>query len=223
MKKLMTLFLVLAVNGSLFAEMQRRGEALTADDKTTKGKSLYMFDPDTAGKSNCNKGCAKVWPPLAATKDTKVDAPFSVIKRDEKLPDGSDWFQIAYLNRPLYFYSGDAGPGETEGDGLQGIWHIAFGDLDQKIVSRVDTGFAIDNQFTAAREKLKSDGFLLVSRKWVRGTQGNVDASKLTLLGVEAWEKPKGDLTESSSILVKVEMSPLGASSGDKYSPAELK
>jgi predicted lipoprotein with Yx(FWY)xxD motif len=30
----------------------------------TKGMTLYYFDQDVAGKSNCNGKCATAWPPL---------------------------------------------------------------------------------------------------------------------------------------------------------------
>jgi predicted lipoprotein with Yx(FWY)xxD motif len=36
-----------------------------------KGMTLYIFDRDTAGKSNCNGQCATNWPPLMAAADAK--------------------------------------------------------------------------------------------------------------------------------------------------------
>ena len=44
-----------------------------------EGKTLYTFDKDAAGKSNCNGGCAAAWPPfmvanpaLAGTTATSI-------------------------------------------------------------------------------------------------------------------------------------------------------
>ncbi|MFD2261151.1 hypothetical protein [Chelativorans composti] len=44
---------------------------------------------------------------------------FSVIKRK----DGTS--QWAYNGKPLYLWAGDKKPGETSGDGVGGVWHIA--------------------------------------------------------------------------------------------------
>ena len=41
------------------------GEILTNE----AGMSLYVFDKDRPGMSNCNDSCADNWPPLAATAD----------------------------------------------------------------------------------------------------------------------------------------------------------
>ena len=37
--------------------------------------------------------------------------------------DGS--LQWALDNKPLYFFAGDAKPGDTNGDGKGGVWHLA--------------------------------------------------------------------------------------------------
>ena len=33
--------------------------------------------------------------------------------------------QVSYNGKPLYYYSGDAEPGETNGDGVGDVWHLA--------------------------------------------------------------------------------------------------
>lgn len=84
----------------------------------SKEMTLYIFDKDTAEKSNCNGGCAVIWPPLKAPEGVEVKAPFSIFSR----ADGSR--QVAYNKQPLYYYVDDENPGDTNGDGLQDIWHI---------------------------------------------------------------------------------------------------
>ena len=82
--------------------------------------TLYTFDKDDAGKSNCNAGCAKAWPPLIL--EGKADAlpeGFSVISRK----NGDQ--QVAYNDQPLYLWVQDKKPGQTTGDGVGGTWHIA--------------------------------------------------------------------------------------------------
>lgn len=84
-----------------------------------KGMTLYTFDKDAPGKSNCNGPCAQNWPPLAAAADAKPSGDWTVVTRD----DGSK--QWAYKGKPLYAWSKDAKPGDTTGDGFNGAWRIA--------------------------------------------------------------------------------------------------
>lgn len=81
--------------------------------------SLYTFDNDTAGVSNCNDGCAVKWPPLEATNRSRADGEFGIIIR----ADGSR--QWAYQGMPLYTWFKDAAVGDTTGDGVKGVWHQA--------------------------------------------------------------------------------------------------
>lgn len=82
------------------------------------GKTLYVFDKDSAGKSNCNGGCAAAWPPFAVANPALAGGDFSVIQRD----DGTT--QWAYKGMPLYFFAGDAKAGDAKGDKQGGVWHV---------------------------------------------------------------------------------------------------
>lgn len=87
----------------------------------SEGRSLYTFDKDTDTTIACTGACASTWPPVLASggqAPTGV-AGLSVRKR----PDGDD--QVAHNGKPLYRYSGDSNPGDTNGDGVGGVWHIA--------------------------------------------------------------------------------------------------
>ena len=44
-----------------------------------KGMTLYIFDKDTAGASNCNDQCAINWPPLMAAADAKPAGQWTVV------------------------------------------------------------------------------------------------------------------------------------------------
>jgi predicted lipoprotein with Yx(FWY)xxD motif len=101
-----------------------QGEYLTDG----QGKSLYVFDSDTAGQSNCNGMCAQVWPPLFASNGQKATASGDVnsaflgtITRS----DGST--QITYNGLPLYYYSLDQSPGDTKGQAINSFgakWYL---------------------------------------------------------------------------------------------------
>ncbi|MCW8111945.1 hypothetical protein PGS49_22085 [Yersinia intermedia] len=57
-------------------------------------------------------------PPLAAQKEDKASAPFSVVARK----DGT--YQWAYQGQPLYSWSKDKQPGDITGDQIKDIWHL---------------------------------------------------------------------------------------------------
>lgn len=82
------------------------------------GMTLYTFDKDTAGTSNCYDGCASSWPPFVAKAGASGDGDFSLVTRK----DGSE--QWAFKGMPLYYWAGDAKPGDTSGDGVGGVWHV---------------------------------------------------------------------------------------------------
>ena len=93
----------------------------------TAGKALYTFDKDTAGTSTCTGGCATTWPALLlpAGASTPIATPSGVTGTLTVSPATGGGSQIVLNNKPLYRYAGDANPGDTNGDGVGGIWHIA--------------------------------------------------------------------------------------------------
>ncbi len=82
-----------------------------------KGMTLYTFDKDVEGKSNCSGECAEYWPPALAGADAKPVGDLTVIKRD----DGT--MQWADDGKPLYTYVDDKKPGDIMGDGKNNVWH----------------------------------------------------------------------------------------------------
>ncbi len=101
-----------------------KGKALTDG----AGMTLYTFKPDAAvsGKSACTGACATTWPPLTSSASSPPDAvdgatgTFSLITRD----DGAK--QVAHNGMPLYRYAGDQKAGDTNGDGIGGVWFVAL-------------------------------------------------------------------------------------------------
>ncbi len=86
------------------------------------GMTLYTYDTDTPGKSNCTGFCAAFWPPVIAAgtaKPAEGASGFATITRD----DGTK--QWAFQGKPLYGYISDAKAGDTRGDGVDGVWHAA--------------------------------------------------------------------------------------------------
>ena len=83
-----------------------------------KGMTLYIFDKDVPGKSNCKGKCATSWPPIMAVGSAKATGKLSIITRD----DGSK--QWAYDKMPLYGWVKDKKPGDVTGDNRGGVWHV---------------------------------------------------------------------------------------------------
>lgn len=84
-----------------------------------RGMTLYTYDIDAPGRSNCNGKCAVNWPPLMAAPMSHLAGPWTIVTRD----DGSQMW--AYAGKPLYTSIMDKKPGDTAGDGVGGVWHVA--------------------------------------------------------------------------------------------------
>ncbi|MDM9620756.1 hypothetical protein [Rhizobium sp. S96] len=84
-----------------------------------KGMTLYTFDKDTAGKSNCDKACLKKWPAFHAAAKSKAEGEWTLVKA----ADGKEMW--AYGGKPLYTFSGDMKGGDMNGEGMGGVWHVA--------------------------------------------------------------------------------------------------
>ncbi len=84
-----------------------------------KGMTLYTFDKDEAGKTNCYDKCATNWPPFAAAADAKPEGEWTIVDRT----DGSKMW--AYDGKPLYTFIEDKKAGDMIGEGKGGVWHVA--------------------------------------------------------------------------------------------------
>lgn len=82
------------------------------------GMTLYVYDKDKNGVSECYDTCAAMWPPYMAKTGDKMMSGWTEIKRK----DGK--MQWAYDGKPLYFYQGDKKKGDMAGDGKGGVWHV---------------------------------------------------------------------------------------------------
>jgi len=82
-----------------------------------KGHTLYLFQADKTTKSTCNGDCAKQWPPLTVNgKPTAGSGVKGNLLSTTTRSDGSK--QVTYNGHPLYTFSGDQKPGQTNGQGL---------------------------------------------------------------------------------------------------------
>lgn len=113
MKLALAFTTALLLSGAVLADdvMKKDGILVTAG-----GMTVYTFDKDAAGKSNCSGACIDNWP--AVTAAGNVSAPYSVITRDDGVK------QLAYNGKPLYLFKKDTKPGERNGDNFKDMWHV---------------------------------------------------------------------------------------------------
>src|SRR3984885_5445832 len=95
---------------------------------TGSGKAVYLWVKDTGDMSNCNGACAGAWPPVTTTGTATATggakaSDIGTITRS----DGTK--QVTYDGHPLYYFSGDSGPGTASGQGSDGFgakwWLVA--------------------------------------------------------------------------------------------------
>ena len=88
------------------------------------GMTVYTFKNDVAGNGkSAAESLAAVWPPLTApgppVKPTGLTGDLAVITR------GDGKTQVTYKGLPLYFFVNDKKAGDTNGQGVGGVWFVA--------------------------------------------------------------------------------------------------
>ena len=85
---------------------------------TLDGMTLYTYDKDAHGQSNCYGKCAEYWPPYLANTASRSAGDLGLITRS----DGK--MQWADRGKPLYTFVKDRNPGEVNGDDYHHDWHV---------------------------------------------------------------------------------------------------
>ncbi len=88
---------------------------------TASGLTLYRFTMDPVGKSDCTGACAKIWPPLTASKGEHVQGPKGV-KGLSVINTGHGHYQVAFHNVALYRFTGDTKKGQAHGQNVAHAW-----------------------------------------------------------------------------------------------------
>jgi predicted lipoprotein with Yx(FWY)xxD motif len=90
------------------------------------GMTIYLFEQDSGTTSTCNGSCAKFWPPVTTKGKPKAGAGIDATKLGTtKRADGAT--EVTYGGHPLYLYTGDMHPGDTNGQGLNAfgaLWYV---------------------------------------------------------------------------------------------------
>ena len=99
------------------AKVPNVGTVLT----TASGLTLYLFTEDTPGTSKCTGACAKIWPPMLASKGAHVSGPRGV-KGLSVMNVGNGHWQVAFHKIPLYRFAGDKKKGQALGQDVGKVW-----------------------------------------------------------------------------------------------------
>ncbi len=86
--------------------------------------TAYFFDKDKAGSgtSACTGQCAALWPAITAASGTpSVTGITGTVGTITGVAGGK---QITINGRPIYTYAKDTAPGETKGQGVNGVWYV---------------------------------------------------------------------------------------------------
>lgn len=89
------------------------------------GMTLYASTDDADGVSTCYDACVSTWPPVSGTvtPGAALDAGvFTTAARED------DSTQLVAGTWPLYTFSGDTAPGETNGQGSGDVWFMVAPD-----------------------------------------------------------------------------------------------
>jgi predicted lipoprotein with Yx(FWY)xxD motif len=89
-----------------------------------EGMTLYVFDRDQPGVSNCYEQCAANWPALTVESEDELilgEGIPGVLGTTERT---DDTLQVTYNGMPLYYFANDENPGDTTGDTVGGVWWI---------------------------------------------------------------------------------------------------
>lgn len=87
------------------------------------GRTLYLFDRDDPGVSNCNGNCALNWPPFLTTRaPTDIGGVDTGLLGTTERADG--YTQVTYNGFPLYYWQNDIAPGDTNGQTVGGVWWV---------------------------------------------------------------------------------------------------
>jgi predicted lipoprotein with Yx(FWY)xxD motif len=88
-----------------------------------QGLTLYYRTTDNPPSKVCSGACAGAWPPILFTGS---GSPTSSTQLSGKLTAVTDanGNQVEYNGHPLYTFASDSAPGQTNGEGVGGIWFV---------------------------------------------------------------------------------------------------
>ena len=91
-----------------------------------RGRVLYLFARDRAGRSSCSGACAKAWPPALTKGVPKAGRGVNAkLLGTTKRKDGT--LQVTYGKHPLYYFKEDTKAGQIKCQNVSnfgGLWLV---------------------------------------------------------------------------------------------------
>jgi predicted lipoprotein with Yx(FWY)xxD motif len=82
-----------------------------------QGRTLYLFQKDSGTTSACSGACATAWPPLLVSgQPTAGSGANAALLGTSQRSDGGT--QVTYNGHPVYLFTQDQKPGDTNGQGV---------------------------------------------------------------------------------------------------------
>jgi len=109
------------------AVVDLRGTKLGQTLVDGRGRTLYLFEADKAGKSNCRGACTSAWPPYLSNGAPQAGTGVAGTLLGTSIRGDDGGTQVTYHGHPLYYYAGDNEPGDTAGQGLSQFgarWYV---------------------------------------------------------------------------------------------------
>jgi predicted lipoprotein with Yx(FWY)xxD motif len=91
--------------------------------------TLYLLSIESGTHIHCtvSSGCTSLWPPLLITKGTKISVGTGVKGKVGTVSRSATTAQVTYNGYPVYTYSGDSGPKQSNGEKIfafGGTWYM---------------------------------------------------------------------------------------------------
>lgn len=103
------------------------------------GRTLYYFDRDTPGVSNCTSAaCLGAWPILAPPSGT-ITLQSGITAKTGTITRSDGPMQVTVNDLPVYYYTPDTNPGDAKGAGVGRVWWTIRPDGTKMNVSLVPT------------------------------------------------------------------------------------
>lgn len=88
-------------------------------------RTIYLFTRDRSAISSCDGACATAWPPVLTKGAPRPEGDLTAALATTRRHDGT--VQVTYHRHPLYYYVGDAKPGQIlcqNVDEFGGTWLV---------------------------------------------------------------------------------------------------
>jgi predicted lipoprotein with Yx(FWY)xxD motif len=118
------------------------GKILVDED----GHVMYLFEADKSSSSTCSGACAADWPPVITAGKPVAEKGATAGKLGTTSRDDGKT-QVTYAGHPLYYFSQDTQPGQTNGEGQNAFgaeWYVV-GPAGSKVESGEDSGKSADS------------------------------------------------------------------------------